>query len=113
MDSNLPPPPIQGASPGYQQPPIIVNVPPPARSGRGWMIFSMVLLFFICFMVVGQIIGALLSVGESTGAQSGAHFHEITVENPAAKDKIAIVAVEGMITSEPWDPAGRSMVDRI
>jgi protease-4 len=40
-------------------------------------------------------------------------FEEITVESPGAADKIVVVPVEGMITSAPWDPAGRSMVDVI
>lgn len=115
METNVPPPPpppLTGPH-TYQQPPIIVNVPPPARSGRGWMLLSLVLLGLLGLMVVGNLLSALFSVGETTGAQSGSHFREVTVENPMAKDKIAIIAVEGMITSEPWDPAGRSMVDAI
>ena len=35
------------------------------------------------------------------------------MEGAGANDKIAVVPVEGMISSAPWDPAGRSMVDVI
>lgn len=109
MDSNVPPP----ISPA--QPPIIVAAPPQRRSGgRGWMILSFLLLGVLGLMFVGKVASSVLHTsGHVTGTESGRVFEEVTVENRGAADKIAIVDVSGMITSEPWDPAGRSMVDSI
>lgn len=116
MESNVPPqapPPLAPSAPS--QPPIIVAAAPPQRrGGRGWMILSLVLMGLLGFLLFGKIASSMLNAGgHMTGTESGRLFEEITVENRSAPDKIAIVDVEGMITSEPWDPAGRSMVDRI
>jgi protease-4 len=78
------------------------------------MILSLVLLGVIGLMMAGRMASFLMGGGKHiTGTQSGRHFEEITVESPEATDKIVVVPVEGMITSAPWDPAGRSMVDAI
>lgn len=112
MENQVPPPlPPQPTSP----PPIYITAPSPARgAGRGWMVLSLVLIVVLGMIMAGRLFSAFLGSGRNiTGTESGRHFEEITVENPLAKDKIAVVPVEGMITSEPWDPAGRSMVDSI
>jgi protease-4 len=112
METNLPPnvpPPIPPA-----QPPIFVSARPERRGGRGWMILSLVLLAVLGMILMGKFVSAFTGVGgRVAGTESGRMFEEITVENPSAKEKIVIVDVEGMITSQPWDPAGRSMVDVI
>lgn len=78
------------------------------------MVLSLVLIVVLGLIMAGRVFSAFLGAGGNiTGTESGRHFEEITVENPLAKDKIAVVPVEGMITSQPWDPAGRSMVDSI
>jgi protease-4 len=78
------------------------------------MVLSLVLLAIVGMMMLGRMASFLTGGGKHiTGTQSGRHFQEITVENPGASDKIVVVPVEGMITSKPWDPAGRSMVDVI
>ena len=111
MDNQIPPPLPPAAS---SQPPIFVTAPQPRRGGRGWMVLSLVLLAIIGLMMVGRVASLVMGGGKHiTGTQSGRYFEEITVENPGAADKIVVVPVEGMITSAPWDPAGRSMVDAI
>ena len=77
------------------------------------MILSIFLLGILGLMFFSSVATTFLHGGGTTGTQSGRHFQEITVESPEARDKIAVVPVEGMITSAPWDPAGRSMVDVI
>ena len=78
------------------------------------MVLSLVLLGIIGLMLVGRAASFLMGGGKHiTGTQSGRYFEEVTVENAGASDKIVVVPVEGMITSAPWDPAGRSMVDVI
>jgi protease-4 len=112
MDSNLPPPP-----PLTSTPPIIVNTPTPQRSGGGWKVFAIILLVLLIGSVAMNFLGMLGSLlgdgGGSTGAQSGQHFHEVTVDNPTAKQKIAVVEVKGMISSEPWSRGSKSLADVI
>lgn len=47
------------------------------------------------------------------GSQSGRWLEEIIVENNHSPNKIAIIDVEGIITSQRWDGSGRNMVDLI
>jgi protease-4 len=105
-----PPPPIVSAPP-----PIIVNTPPPQRSGgRGWMFLSFALLIVVGLMFFGPMARMVAGASKhTTGVQSGRYFEEITVENPSASDKIVIIDLDGIITSEPWDRSGHSMVDTI
>lgn len=102
---------MTGYSP--QQPPIFLTAPP-RRGGFGWMILSLVLLGIIGLFLLGQVGGFLSQAGGGFSSLSGdRRFEEITLENSGALEKIAVVPVEGIITSQPWDPAGRSMVDVI
>jgi protease IV len=78
------------------------------------MVLSLVLLGIIGLIMMGRMASFITGGGKHiTGTQSGRYFEEITVESPEAGDKIVVVPVEGMITSSPWDPSGRSMVDAI
>jgi protease IV len=108
MDNLSPPPP-----PLNSTPPIIVNTPP-AKSCAGWKTFSVILLVLLIGSVALNFLGLLSSMfggGSATGAQSGKHFFEVVVDNPTAKDKIAVVEVKGMISSEPWSRGGKSLAD--
>ena len=115
METNLPPtpPPIIPAS----TPPVIINTPPPQKSSSGWKIFAVVLLLLLIGSVALNFLGLLGSLigdgGGATGAQSGQHFHEVIVDNPTARDKIAVIEVKGMISSEPWSRGGKSLADII
>lgn len=101
-------PPIQ---PPSAPPPIIVSTPPRRRSSRVWMFFTFLLLILVGLLMFSNMLAWVGPNPRTTGTESGIVFEEITVENPGAPDKIAIVDVYGMITSEPWNPGGRSMVD--
>ena len=111
MDTNLPPPINPGGTP-----PIIVN-PPPPRSCGGWKIFSILLLILLLGSIGLNFLGLLGTIltggGGATGAQSGKHFHEVVVDNPNAKNKIAVLEVKGMISSEPWGRSTKSIADVI
>jgi protease-4 len=110
MENNLPPIPPPPPIPPMAQTPILVTAP---RSNKGWMFLSFVLFFILALIILGKISSAILSSKQITGSESGHHFEEVTVENADAPDKIAIVDVTGIITSEPWDRSGRSMVEKI
>jgi protease-4 len=119
METNLPPtpPPPPLNSPGTT-PPIIVNTPPPPRSScAGWKIFSVILVVLLlgslAFNFLG-LVGVMFSgLDGATGAQSGKRFHEVVVDNPNAKHKIAVLEVKGMISSEPWGRSSKSIADVI
>jgi protease-4 len=105
---NQTPPPLPPA-----QPPIFVTTPPARRGGAGWMVLSIVLLLIIGLMMAGRAFSFFTRTSKHvTGTQSGRYFEEVTIENPSASDKVAVIPVEGMITGE-WDPTGRSMVEVI
>lgn len=98
-------PPIQRTPPPLvAQQPVTVNV---RKSGRGWMVLSLLLLLILGLMIIGRL------ASSSTGQQSGIQFQEVLVENNNAEDKIAIIDVSGVITRVAWDGSGRNMVDLI
>lgn len=113
MENNVPPP--LGTTP---PPPIIIKAPaPPRQSNFGLKVFCGILLLLL-IGAVGLLMlnfaGSFLTGGSSSsGAQSGINFHEVVVGNPHARDKIAILEVKGMISSEPWTRGGKSLADVI
>jgi protease IV len=111
MENNVPPqipPPIPPA-----QPPILVAAPARRGGGKGWMLLSFVLIAVLGLFLLNKVVSSAFRGPSTVGTQSGRVFHEVTVENPKALDKVAVIDVAGMITSAPWDPSGRSMVDVI
>lgn len=123
MENDIPPPlggtpPPTPAPPVAPQPPppIIIAPPPQKSSGSGWKIFCVVLLVLLLGSIGLHALtfaGSLLSGVTTAGAQSGMNFHEVVVDNPHAHDKIAILEVKGMISSEPWSRGGKSLADVI
>src|SRR5687767_6957432 len=110
---------MENSVPPYSSgtPPIIVHTPPPPPPPRGGGFLKFLgVLFLVGVLLIGGLFalsffaGSLLDGPTSAGAQSGKKLHEITVDNPTATDKIAIIDVEGMITSASFDGSGRSMV---
>jgi protease-4 len=77
------------------------------------MLLSLILLGVLGFIMMSKMASAVFGSGKQvTGTESGRIFEEVTVENRGAADKIVVVDVDGMITSQPWS-AGRGMVDLI
>src|SRR5512140_1855392 len=98
-----PPPPPRTAAPA---PPLIaptVAARPQSR-GRGWMIFSIILLICLGFSMllnVGSLFSGILHGGGGHYAvrTSGPKLDEYVREDNNASDKIAVVEVNGIITS--------------
>ena len=116
MDSNQAPPffPPQPAGP----PPVIV--PPaqsrPPRRGRGWMIFAIVLMVLLVLSVLAnlsQLAGSVVSGKGGFAHTAGPKLEEAAIEDNDAVNKIAVVDVDGIITSQAQDQGGYSMVDVI
>jgi len=86
------------------------------------MIFAIVLLLMLGFswliiiaLGVSRTFGGGLNRGFKTGSSRdlGPKLEECVLEDNNARNKIAVIAVNGTITSDSADPAGNSLVDVI
>ena len=103
-------------------PPPVISPPPPAkpRRGRGWMIFAIILLVLLFISLFGnltQFVSRMLTFNNglrpSMARDIGPKLEECILEDNDAHNKIAIIEVDGIITSHEADPAGNNMVDVI
>jgi protease-4 len=124
MDMETPPLPPSAVPPPLTPPPIITP-PPPAkpRKSRGWMIFAIILLVLLAVSLLGnftQFISRAFGSGLSRGSfrtsmarEVGPRLEECLLKDNDARNKIAVVTVDGIITDNARDQAGNSMVDVI
>jgi len=117
MDNSTTPP--VGSTPQpppVAPPPVIQPPPPPPRpSGRGWRMLALAVL------VVAVLGGGLFLLGlfslahlEVPGSPAaGPRLQEVLFEDNDAPFKIAVIEVEGLISSYLTDPAGYDMTDVI
>ena len=86
------------------------------------MIFAIILLVLLAFSLLGNFaqavshaIGGSLNRGfkTSTARDLGPKLEECVLEDNNARNKIAVIEVDGVITSQTADPAGNTMVDVI
>jgi len=111
-----PPPP-----PSFTPPPVISPPPPPKpRKSRGWMIFAIILLVLLFISLFGnltQFVSRMLSFNNSfrpaMARDIGPKLEECVLEDNDARNKIAVIEVDGIITSHAADTAGNNMVDVI
>jgi protease-4 len=118
MEENLPPfnspppPPTQPPSP----PPVILAPRPQARKrGRGWMVLALVLLGLLVVSMLfnlGHVARGLVKGGKYQRT-SGPKLEEALLEDHEATAKIAVIDVDGIITSRALDGSGFSLVDVI
>lgn len=120
MESNTPPafsPPPSFQSTPPPLPPFI-SPPPSSRPPRrwGWIIVSIVLFLLLgvsVLMNIGSLFSGMASVSSGQHRAGGPRLDEVVVEEHRGSDKIAIVPVEGVISSHMGDRAGYTMVDVI
>ena len=112
MDSNVPPPPPPPGPPASTIPPRLAQTAPapPPRKGRGWMIFSFVLILLLVLSVASNGI-SFLSGFLSSGPASvdGPRLEEVSVESHDSENKIAIIPVSGVISGQSFDGSGLSL----
>jgi protease IV len=98
-------------------PPTITPPPPtPPKKRRGWMIVAIIALALLAVSFLLNIGHALESMFRIDGAGShaaGPRIEEMLVEDNDSKNKIAVISIDGIITSQPLDSRGSSMVDII
>jgi protease-4 len=100
----LPPPP--------PPPPVFVVPKASGGSNRGWKIATLVLAVLFGLSFFGHLLSAFvgLMVSGATPNPSDSRLQEITLEQHRSDDKIAVIPVEGIITSSGSDGLGYGMV---
>jgi protease IV len=107
--------------PAFTPPPVISPPPPPKpRKSRGWMIFAIILLVLLFISLFGnltQFVSRMLSFNNgfrpTMARDISPKLEECVLKDNDARNKIAVVEVDGIITGQSTDPAGNSMVDVI
>jgi protease-4 len=112
----MPPPP----------PPIITPAPAPKpRRSRGWMIAAIIVTILLVISLFGNLTQFIASAFSSFGKHGvrseafgsvrdiGPKLDECLLENNDSRDKIAVITIDGIITSHERDEAGNNMVDVI
>jgi protease-4 len=113
--------PFSQEPPPVTPPPVISPPPlPKPRRSRGWMIFAIILLVLLFISLFGnltQFVSRMLSFNNgfkpSMARDIGPKLEECILEDNDARNKIAVIEVDGIITSHEADPAGNNMVDVI
>jgi protease IV len=108
-----PPPPLT-------PPPVITPLPQRPRKGRGWMVFAIILIVLLClsvFINFAQVISGAMHLGgnfQSTADhEAGPQLQEAILKDNDAENKIAVITVDGIITSHQADESGNDMVEVI
>src|ERR1051326_703705 len=133
MDENTvpPAPPPTPATPAYPPPPSSVSPPPPVlpppppvivpaapsphrKGGRGWMVLAIILLVLLLISFLsnlGHYAKNFVSSGGKHIHSSGPRLEEVIVEDNDAANKIALIDIDGIITSRVVDGGGYNLVD--
>src|SRR5258706_15874383 len=114
----IPQPPVASAPPPSVPPPVLTAPGPanPRRGGRGWMIFALVLLFLLGLSMlsnIGHFAKTMVGVSSSRSHSVGPRLDEVITEDNGSSDKIAVIDINGIITSRVTDQGGYNMVDII
>lgn len=121
MDNSFTPP---GVPPQFTTPPPVITPPPPTKPRRnwGWIITSIILIVLLGFSLLGNFVQAISHAfgggfdrgfRNSTAREVGPKLDECILEDNNVHDKIAVINVDGIITSQTADQAGNDMVDVI
>jgi protease-4 len=102
--------------------PPVITPPSPSRPAKshGWMIFAIILIVLLCLSVFGnfaQMVSHAMGFGKqfqsAAARESGPQLEEVTIKDDDGRDKIAVITVDGIITSHQADESGNNMVDVI
>jgi protease-4 len=107
-----PPPPIIPANP----PPLITPPPPRSpRAGAAWMKLAIVLAVLLLLSVLSNLRHLVhgVTVHAKSGRHAREHLEEVTFENNQSKNKIAVLDIAGIISSEPSDRSTHDLVELI
>lgn len=106
-----PPPPPLPPRPAVNPAPIILERKP---AGRGWIIATIVLAIILAFTLISKMVGTVMeSIASAEGMGGSPHLLEVSLENNASSDKIAVIPIEGIISSASFDGNGYSMAELV
>jgi protease-4 len=92
-------------------------MPSAPRRGNGWRVVAFLLLIGLVISLLGNLvlgIGGGPSVASSGhGNHAGDHFMEAVLEDNDSDDKILVVNIDGVISSQAVDPDGSTLVDLV
>lgn len=84
------------------------------------MIFAIILIVLLCLsvfiifaLVTSRAVGLSRQFQPATSREVGPQLEEVMIKDNDARDKIAVITVDGIITSHQADEAGNNMVDVI
>lgn len=110
---NPPPPSNAPTPPPLPPPPASVPVVAPKRSRRGWIIGIIVGVLLLGALAVIQFLGSIAeAISSIDGGRHASHSHltEVVIEAGESSDKIAVIPIEGIITSSSFDGSSYNMV---
>ncbi|HUR44421.1 MAG TPA: signal peptide peptidase SppA [Candidatus Saccharimonadales bacterium] len=113
MDNNVPPPPQPPVPPPLVLAPPKTS-PPRPRGSSGWKVAVLLLAILLALSLLfnaRQVVHGLVAVGSTRHA--GPRLEESILEDNNARDKIAVIPVEGVIAGESLGRDGYTMVDYI
>jgi protease-4 len=109
------PPPLRPTPPRFQQP---VYAPPAPRGGRGWKIFALILCGLLVLTLVMNPFQAVLDMAGGSGGGglvptrgAGPQLQEHWLEDNGSHNRIVVVPIEGVITSQSMGRGGPTMID--
>jgi protease-4 len=115
--ASVAPPPLLPPPPRYQQP---VYAAQPSRGGRGWKIFALILCVLLVLALVMNPFQAVLNMAGGSGGGglvpsrgAGPQLQEHWLEDNGSANRIVVVPIEGVITSQSMGRGGPTMVDII
>ncbi len=127
MDENVTPPPLE-PSPIAQPPPLrhtppafaqpVYAAPRRTRTGTGWKVFALVTLALFLLSLVFNPFHFLFNLMQGDGALPQRHtvgprLQEAWLKDNNSRNKIAVIPIEGIITSQSYGRNGFNMVDVI
>jgi protease-4 len=101
-------------------PPPVLTSPRPPRKSRGWMIVAIILFVVLLFSVFGNITqfisnaffqNALRTEAFGSSREIGPKLEEFLLENNKSPNKVAVITLDGEISSHDQDSMGNNMVD--
>lgn len=105
MENDLPP--VTPSSTPPPVPPVLPRQPAPApapspaprreKKGTGWKVATIILALLLLGFLGLQSLGTFLDMAGGGGLHGGPHYQELLVEDHGARDKIAVIPVEGLI----------------
>ncbi|HXB58318.1 MAG TPA: signal peptide peptidase SppA [Candidatus Acidoferrales bacterium] len=108
------------SSPGAPPPPppVITALPQKPGRSRGWMIAAIILIVLLCFSLFTNFIQFVSHAMRLTGnlgatpeTEAGPQLQEAMLKDNHSDNKIAVITVNGIITSHENDESGNNMVD--